>query len=211
MLRLLLTAFQPYGEWPENASALALAEFLSDVPSDCLVTARTYPVNFAAVPALLERDLSEDLDVALHLGQAPGSTGIRLEQCGVNLGREPEEPPDVHRPLIAGGPAAYFSSLPLAEWAARLRDSGIPAAVSFHAGTYLCNAVLYWSLHFAATQNLRTRAAFIHVPFDLSQAARQKKETPSLPAAVVAQAVRLIVRELQKETPVRQAESLGQA
>jgi pyroglutamyl-peptidase len=77
-----------------------------------------------------------------------------------------------------------------------LRKAGIPAAVSHHAGTYLCNAALYLTHHYAAQHGYKTRAAFIHLPLDMTQAALEPHGAPSLPAAVSAQGVGLILGRL---------------
>jgi pyroglutamyl-peptidase len=196
MPRVLITAFKPYDRWSANASWLAMVELTRQLPSMANVTTRLYPVDHAQVKERLAADLEEEFDYVLHLGQAPGSACIQLEKIGVNvagpIGRDGAEPP----PLIAGGPVAYQSQLPLAEWAAHLRSEGIPAVVSYHAGTYLCNAALYLSHHYTAQRGGKTKAAFIHLPLDTTQAAGEPTNTPSLPAAVAAHAVRLILDRL---------------
>jgi pyroglutamyl-peptidase len=144
----------------------------------------------------LADDLTAEYDYVLHLGQAPGSACVQLERVGLNVagpvGRDGAEPPC----LIEDGPVAYQSRLPLADWAAHLRSQGIPAVVSYHAGTYLCNAALYLTHHFTAQGGHKTQAAFIHLPLDVTQAAQEPAGAPSLPAAVSAQAVRLILQKL---------------
>jgi pyroglutamyl-peptidase len=185
MPRVLLTAFKPYDRWRVNASWLALVELTRDLPASAEITTRLYPVDYAEVKERLEADLREGFDFALHLGQAPGSGCIQLEKIGLNVqgpaSAEGAEAP----PLIEGGPVAYQSTLPLADWAAMLRREGIPARVSYHAGTFLCNAALYLSHHLAAVHGYRTQAAFIHVPLDVTQAA-EEPGAPSLPAAASA-------------------------
>jgi pyroglutamyl-peptidase len=196
MPRVLISAFKPYDRWRTNASWLALVELTKTLPSDAEVTTRLYAVEHGPFKARLAEDLQADYDFALHLGQAPGSSCVQLEKIGVNVagpvGRDGADPP----PLVEGGPVAYQSNLPLAEWAARLRSEGIPATISYHAGTYLCNAALYLTHHFAAQHGYRTQAAFIHLPLDLSQAAQEHPGAPSLPAHVSAHAVRVILQQL---------------
>ena len=80
-------------------------------------------------------------DYALHLGQAPGSTRIQLEADRHQRGRVEHA---VARSIPAlGRRRADRLSQPAA--AGRLAGcaasiAGIPAQVSYHAGTYLCNA-----------------------------------------------------------------------
>jgi pyroglutamyl-peptidase len=101
---------------------------------------------------------------------------------------------------------AYQSQLPLGDWATALRQEGIPTVVSYHAGTYLCNATLYLSHYVAEKRRLPTQSTFIHLPLDVSQAVDAKREVASLPAALGARAVHLIVAELVKRARLRDSE-----
>jgi pyroglutamyl-peptidase len=196
MPSILLTAFEPYDRWSENSSWLALVELTRQLSPGAKVTTRRYPVDFEQARQRLAEDLAADYDFALLLGQAPGIGRIHLEAIGVNVGGHSSLLPDQFQPLAADGPPAYQSTLPLAAWAAQIRDLGIPCQVSYHAGTYLCNAVLYLAHHIAARERLKTRAAFIHLPLAPSQLLTERQDCPSLPSTLCAEAVRLIVREL---------------
>ena len=198
MPNIFITAFEPYDDWEENSSWLALVEFTKTMPPDARITTRRYPVDFQIVRKRLESDLEEDFDYALHLGQAPGSANIHLESIGVNIGGSSEELPESFQPLVADGPIAYRSELPLGDWASQLRQAGIPTTISYHAGTFLCNATLYLSHHIARQRRLRTKATFIHLPLDASQSAKISKETAALPASLAAAGLRLIVDDLIK-------------
>lgn len=193
--RILLTAFEPYGTWPDNSSLRCLAELtrlveLEPIPGVALAT-RIYPVDFPQVRQRLAEDLAGGVDFAIHLGQSPGAASIQLEEVAINRGMTPGETTCVA--LEEDAPLAYRSDLPLDDWAAQLRQEGIPVRVSYHAGTYLCNAALYWSLHLAARNGWPTRAVFVHLPFDVPQAMAQNKDVASLSAGVTAQGVRRIL------------------
>lgn len=196
MASVLITAFEPYDLWHANSSWLTLVELTQDLPSQPAITTRLYPVDFAAVKEKLASDLRANHDVALHLGQAPGSTRIQLEAFAINVGGSSHQSPDEFRGLVDGGPAGYQSALPLARWSGQLRDEGIPAQVSHHAGTYLCNATLYFSCYLAERMGLQTRSTFIHLPLDLTQTASQAQGMASLPAATSAMALRMILNDL---------------
>lgn len=203
MTSVLITAFEPYDRWAANASWLALVELTRDLPGEPAVTTRRYPVDFAAARERLAVDLRADYDFAIHLGQAPGSPRIRLEALAVNVGVVPGDG-DRFETLIDDGPAAYRTPLPVTEWAAMLRSNGIPAEVSFHAGTYLCNAILYYSHYMAERMRLKTRSAFVHLPLDTSQAAELSEPLSSLSASSSAAALRMILANLathQSPTP----------
>ena len=202
MPRIFITAFEPYGGWSENSSWLALIEFTKQLGPDTKVTTRLYPVDFDAVALRLRKDLADDYDFALHLGQAPGTACVKLEAIGLNIGGRSEQRAEEFRRLVEDGPVAYRSGLPLGEWSSLLRAEAIPTTVSYHAGSYLCNATLYLSHYFAETMNLKTRSAFIHLPLDYSQTLQQAKELPAMPSAMAARALRLVVNQLIKREPV---------
>jgi pyroglutamyl-peptidase len=198
MTRVLLTAFEPYDQWTANSSWLTLIQLTNQLPSEPAITTRLYPVNFAKVKERLAKDLEANYDYALHLGQAPGSTRIQLESHAINIGGSAMQSPDTYRSLVDDGPVAYRSPLPLGNWASMLRDARIPAEISYHAGTYLCNATLYFSCFLAEQMALNTKAAFMHLPLDVSQTAAQAQHMAALPATTSADALRLILCEMAR-------------
>jgi len=200
MPTVLLTAFEPYDRWPENASWLALVELTRGLPEGPKVVTRRYPADFEIVCGRLFDDLAAGYDYALHLGQAPGIGRIHLEAIGVNVGGHSSQTPDQFQPLVPGGPAAYQSSLPLVDWAAKIRELGVPCQISYHAGTYLCNALLYLTHHLIHEQRLKTRATFIHLPLAPQQVLSERQDWPTLPSPLCAAAVELVLHEIRGAT-----------
>jgi pyroglutamyl-peptidase len=200
MLRVLITAFEPYDRWTENASWLALLELTKALPEVPRIVTRRYPVDFSRAHQRLSDDLEQNFDFALHVGQAPGSASVRLEAIGLNVGGALDQLPDDYRVLVPGGPTAYQSDLPLSTWASRLRFAGIPANVSYHAGMYLYNALLYLSLHIARSKGYRTRCTFVHLPLAPQQVASSRSNEPSMPSETAALALRLILSEIVKSS-----------
>ena len=194
--RVLITAFEPYDRWSENSSWQALVALTQELPETPKVTTRRYPVDFMAARSKLEEDLAADYDYALLLGQAPGIGRIHLEAIGINVGGHSSQTPDQFQPLVENGPAAYRSKLPLDQWAAAIRQAGIPCQVSYHAGTYLCNAVLYLAHHFAEQRRLRTKTTFVHLPLSPSQVLSQRQDLPSISSRDGAQAIRILLAQL---------------
>ena len=87
--------------------------------------------------------------------------------------------------------AAYFATLPVREIAGAVRRAGIPCALSYSAGTFVCNDVLYSLLH--ACCGTKTLAGFIHVPFLPEQA---KEKSPSMPEETIVKALTIAVEAL---------------
>ena len=59
-----------------------------------------------------------------------------------------------------------------------MRAHGIPAHISYTAGTYVCNCIMYNALYLAAKKYLGVRAGFIHVPFENGQVVDKANGTP---------------------------------
>lgn len=193
MPRVLLTAFGPYDDWQVNASWLVLQELTRELPPDSGVVTRLYPVEFSQLADRLASDITKEIDLVLHLGQAPRRGHVALEAIGLNVACERKTRPEEASVLVEGGPVAYRSELPLGRWASGLRRAGIPADVSYHAGTYLCNAALYLTQHLAAQRGLSLQAASLHLPLTTSQAVVESENLPSLPVELMAQGVRWIL------------------
>ncbi len=189
MTRILLTAFEPYDRWTTNSSWLALVELTRFYAGPAELTTRRYPVDLTQMSERLRKDLQQNFDFALHLGQSPGSPLIKLESVGLNMRSDGS-------PLLADAPTAYRSSLPLAECHAALVQAGIPSSVSHHAGTYLCNAVLYLSQHYSAAFDMKTRTAFVHLPLAPEQVARDGQSLPSMSTPLCSAALAIVIDNL---------------
>lgn len=200
MARVLVTAFGPYAQWKTNSSWLAMVELTQKLPVLPDVTTRLYPVDFLVVRAKLETDLRDGYDYVLHLGQAPGAASLHLESIALNVGTSTGDHPDTHHVLVPGAPVAFQSSLPLADWAFRLRQAGIACRVSFHAGTYLCNAIFYLTHFLCAKYGLQSNAAFVHIPLAPTQTYDTREDAPSMPSETVAGALRLILDQLTTDS-----------
>ncbi len=91
--------------------------------------------------------------------------------------------------MIAGAPAAFFSSLPIKAMVAALRAAGLPASVSQSAGTFVCNHVFYGLMQ-RLQASPGARGGFMHLPLLPEQAARQPGSA-CLPLATMVDGVRI--------------------
>src|SRR5262249_6753871 len=96
-------------------------------------------------------------------------------------------------PIVEGGPAAYFSTLPVRAITDRLIEARIPAAISNSAGTYLCNRLFYSVMHKIASENPAVIGGFIHVPYLHEHALHRYPDIPSLARETIVEAVRLAI------------------
>lgn len=180
MKKLLITGFDPFGGETINPAWEAV-KLLPDVIGAFELVKMEIPTVFGAAGAkVLEKAQAVDPDVILCIGQAGGRKAITPEMVGINLrhariadnaGNQPQD-----EPVVSDGPAAYFATVPVRRMAQTMEDAGITAAVSYSAGTFVCNDTLYAVLHhYAGTP---VQAGFVHVPFLPQQA---KEGVPSMP------------------------------
>ena len=205
MTRVLLTAFGPYDRWQENSSWSAVVELTNWYDGEVELVTRRYPVDLTAMSDQLRRDLLSGFDFAVHLGQSPGTAVVKMESTGLNRRSGGE-------PLLSDAPEAYRSPIALEPIATTLCDHGIPAEVSHHAGTYLCNASLYLSMHYVKQLGLPTHSLFVHLPVTPSESARHVRERlPSMTPTLSSMAIALVVDGLADgQVPPTANEGMGQ-
>jgi pyroglutamyl-peptidase len=176
-MKALVTGFEPFGTDAVNPSREAVLQ-LAPRLGELAVETRILPTVFGrAIAALEDAVATVRPDIVLCVGLAGGRAELSLERVAINVddaripdndGQQP-----IDRPNVAGGPAAYFTGLPVKAAVLALREAGLPAIVSNTAGTFVCNHVFYGLMHLAASRSLPLRGGFLHVPFLPSQAAQQ--------------------------------------
>jgi len=203
---ILLTGFEPFGGEEVNPSSL-VAKLAAERLDAMGYAARsaTLPVSFKRAGVELIKLLEElKPQVCIALGLNPGSTHVRIERVAVNIkdaskpDNDGEQPVD--EPIDPHGPAAYFATLPTRRILERLRREGIPAALSYTAGTFLCNYAMYTLLYFASRNGYPLKAGFIHLPYTPEIAASKPGPPASLSLELQVKAVLLATEETLKQT-----------
>lgn len=193
--RVLLTGFDAFGGATLNPSWLAVQALHGrQVRGHALVAAQLPTVFGEALRVLHGLLAAHRPALVVCVGQAGGRAAISLERVAINLDDAPiadnagAQPVD--KPVAPGGPAAYFSSLPIKAAVAALQREGLPAEVSQTAGTFVCNHVFYGLMHALATQPglQHTRGGFVHLPWLPEQG------TPHMPLADMVSGLRAVVR-----------------
>ena len=185
---ILVTGFEPFGGEAINPSAQVAQALHGRRIGAAAVVAVVLPCAFDGAVATLRAALATHRpQLVLALGQAGGRCDLSLERVAINLddariadncGAQP-----IDEPVVAGGPAAYFTTLPVKAMAAALRQAGYPASVSHSAGTFVCNHVFYALQHSLAGEH-DVRSGFMHLPYLPEQAARHAG-APSLALATM--------------------------
>ena len=197
--RLLVTAFEPFGGESINPSVRVLEALrAAGDPFESLILP---VVRERAAARLVEALDGSALDAWLGLGQAGGRGEVTLEAIARNRFVGPGEPaPRSRAPSrIAPVPTpdAYVCRWPVGALARALRSEQLPARVSYTAGLYVCNEVL-----FTAEQHLRARgpaapwAGFAHLPYLPEQLPGKPEGTPALALDVQTRVIRQLMARL---------------
>lgn len=188
---VLVTGFDAFGGDPSNPSETLARRLNGRQVAGHRVVGAVLPTRFdRALPTLLARMARHRPVLVVGLGLAGGRTGLSFERVAINLcdariadngGAQP-----IDLPVVAGGPAAYFSTLPVKSMCQAVQAEGIAAELSTTAGTFVCNQVFYGLMHHLATEvdGHGCRGGFIHVPWADGQG------TPSLPLTSLEQGLR---------------------
>jgi pyroglutamyl-peptidase len=198
MTKIVVTGFEPWAHGTENPTLSVLDELeaSNDLPGD-LATVRL-PVDSKLLAGIIEETLDRERpDIWISLGLAPGSAVVAVERIAANVMDFPV-PDNVGtqyggEPVFEGGPDGRIATLPVKAITAGLRAAGIPAKISNSPSTYLCNQMMYTTLHLIERKGMATRAGFIHVPAHPALAAIQvypSVEMPSMSIDMMSQAVK---------------------
>jgi pyroglutamyl-peptidase len=204
---VLLTGFEPFGGDARNPSQDVARALDGGVVRGRRVVGAVLPCRFGASLAELDRLLRRHRpELVLCTGLAGGRAQITPERVAINIddARIPDNAgaQPVDRPVVRGGPAAYWSTLPVKAIVADLERRGLPAGVSQTAGTFVCNHVFYGLMH-RLRRRPGVRGGFIHLPWLPEQAAA------GLPSLTLDAMVEALTRAIAVSLKVRRDRRLA--
>ena len=191
---VLLTGFDAFGGASINPSWLAVQALNGEECNGHKLVAAQLPTTFEGSSQALAKLLKLHRPIlVICVGQAGGRSALSIERIAININdariadNAGERPLDM--PVVPGGPAAYFSTLPIKAMLHALQQADVAAEVSQTAGTFVCNHVFYGLMHALASQRgfKQTRGGFIHVPYVPDQG------TPNMPLSEMVQGLRMAV------------------
>jgi len=205
---ILLTGFEPFGGYKHNPSAEVAEALHRRTVGDVAIYGAILPVHHARAAALVNQLVRDVAPRAIvHLGLAGGRARLALERVAVNVMDFEIADNAGYRaagePCVAGGPAAYFSTLPLEAIQEALGAEGVPAYLSSSAGTYLCNQTFYTTRHLLESRGLRTPAGFIHLPLSPAMVVASGLDQPSMDVPLIIRAIELALRVVAQSTTSR--------
>ncbi|MDQ7823392.1 MAG: hypothetical protein RDV48_11400 [Candidatus Eremiobacteraeota bacterium] len=166
---ILIYSFEPFLQWKVNSATMLLRSMKKQGLIPPAVTHMVLPVVFEkAAEKVLRAARSSTPDIILGIGQAAGYTKLSLERIALNVNhatRPDNRRQKPHDELIReGGPLAYWTTIPYKKMEELSRSRKFPFRLSFHAGTYVCNNVLFMVLDALEREKIPALAGFLHVP-----------------------------------------------
>ncbi|ABS60848.1 pyroglutamyl-peptidase I [Fervidobacterium nodosum] len=205
-LFVLITGFEKFGGEKINPSENIIKKIRKKKFDNVLIDTIVLPVSYEKSIKILEEYYSKNqVDVAIHLGQAGGRATINLERVAINLMDSIHPDNDnvtlSDKKIIEDGNDAYMTKIKIKELAEFLNKKNIPTSISYTAGQYICNEVYYFSLYNSEKSSNPKFSLFIHVPFlpqQVSEKYPKNDKLPSMPIQLQFKAVMEVIKNIHK-------------
>lgn len=195
-MKVVLTGFETFEGENVNPSLEAVNQ-LDEIIAGAQIVKAQLPTVFGKAIERVQKILTQERpDVMICIGQAKERVDIRVERVAINLddARIPDnkgkQPFDER--IFADGPNAYFTNLPAKAMVAEMRKQKVPATLSYSAGTFVCNHVMYGLLYLIEKHYPDMRGGFIHVPY-IPEQVLEKPNTPSMALSLIVQGLHTAV------------------
>lgn len=196
-MKALVTGFEPFDRDTINPSGAAV-QLLKKRYGPVQVHSAELPCSFSrSATALREAIEAVKPEIVLCTGLAGGRAELCLERVAINVQdariRDNDGKQPIDKPVVKGGPAAHFATLPIKACVAEMRKAGLPSAVSNTAGTFVCNHIFYALMYIAAGHPFPIRGGFMHVPYAPEQVARLGA-APSMAIEDIARGIEIVLK-----------------
>ncbi|MGL5978972.1 MAG: pyroglutamyl-peptidase I [Erysipelotrichaceae bacterium] len=192
-MKILVTGFDPFGGEAMNPAYEAVKLLPATIAGATIIPLEIPTVFRDSAKVVADAVAYHQPDVVLSIGQAGGRFDISVERVAINLmdGRIADNKgfQPIDEVIQEDGAAAYFATIPVKAMVKAIREVGIPSSVSYTAGSYVCNYIMYENLYLAQTKYPHIRTGFIHVPYALNQAVAKPVNTPTMDIAIIAKAI----------------------
>lgn len=183
-MKVLVTGFDPFGGDKVNPAYEAVKKMPAEI-SGAEIIKLEVPTVFGKSSQVVREAIKEHQpEIVICVGQAGGRSAVSFERVAINLAEARIPDNEGNQPfdtvLEEDGPAAYFTTLPIKAMTKNVHDHGLPAYISYTAGTFVCNDIMYRLLHVLHTEFPTIRGGFIHVPFSPDQVIDRPVGTASM-------------------------------
>lgn len=168
VMKILITAFEPFGGLPQNVSEEALNKISTKYDKIVL------PVSYNRVKeTLINKINGSDYDFVICLGQASSIKTINVEKFAINYTRSLIEDND-HELRESGKVLEEDNNINITnlniEKMVKELKTPVPINLSVSAGSYICNSAYYVALRL-----MNGQALFIHLPLYKGQTLENNK------------------------------------
>lgn len=196
-MKVLVTGFDPFGGESINPALEAVKKLPNEIAGAKIVKLEV-PTVFRKSGEVLEKAVDEHQpDIVICVGQAGGRSIMAVEKVAINFAEariadnEGNQPTDSK--IKEDGENAYFASIPVKAMVMNMRKNKIPANISYTAGTFVCNDIMYSLLYLLNKKYPKTRGGFIHVPFIPEQVVGKPDGTPSMSLDMIAEGLKFAI------------------
>ncbi len=199
-MKILVTGFDPFGGETVNP-AFEAVKLLPKKIKDAEVITVEIPTVFGRGAKEVEKAILEHKpNAVVCIGQAGGRSCISIERVGINL-REASIPDnDGNQPfdekIKQDGENAYFATIPVKAMVNHVRKNGIPSHLSYTAGSYVCNDVMYTLLYMLDKKYPDIKGGFIHVPYAVEQVVNKVNNIASMPVQTIAKGIEYAIEAI---------------
>jgi pyroglutamyl-peptidase len=198
-MKLLITGYPPFDKFPLNSTHQLIESMKADLPSELVALRKSIDfeiIDFDNTDSASQQQTmlvsyrrvieAHEPDICLFCGQAASRSMLALETIAINNFKGDIIDPD--------GPPAYWVTLPEQKTLiANLRAANIPAKLSHHAGTHLCNHILYTALRDAEQNGTGVKVGFLHLPMTASQVIECNENRPFVLLSMMRTALTLAI------------------
>lgn len=198
MLKVFLTGFEPYWDYPENSSWAVAEKVTACGMLDVDIVAEQMPVSFERVATAIRNAVEKHRpDLIIMLGQSGGSDRVKLERVALNMMDSKLADNDGVIPneelINTNTPTALFTNMPIKSLRTAIEEQGVAVKISNSCGLYVCNRLYYEALLLCQEQP-QIRAIFVHLPFYEGQPSA-KLGKPTMPLDDMTRAIQTIIKE----------------
>jgi len=200
-MKILVTGFDPFGGEPINPAIESVKRLPDNIAGAEIIKLEIPTVRKKSLEKIEKAINEHNPDVILSIGQAGGRFDISIERVGINLDdfRIPDNEGNqiIDEPIFPDGENSYFVKLPVKAMVQNVQKNNIPASVSYTAGTFVCNHVLYGVLYLIEKKYKGKKSGFIHIPF-LPEQVVDKRNTPSMELSTIVKGLTAAIEAIVK-------------
>lgn len=199
-MKILVTGFDPFEKETINPAFEAIKKLPEKIENAEIIKLEI-PTSFKRSEEVMLSAIEKySPDVILSIGQAGGRNEITLEKVAINLLEARIKDNDGYQPsnlpIKEDGETAYFTNLNIKGIVSHIKENKIPASISYTAGTFVCNSVMYNNLYLVNKKYPNIKTGFMHVPYSPEQAALKNPIPSSMSLDMISKSIYLAIEAI---------------